>query len=1056
MEPKRLWLKGITACLFLLIQAGVVSAGVPRKEDIPKDFSEIELVDKTPMFQTTPEQEKNGYIIFKRPTVEIVYEAVIPREDEVVSELNGFATPGEYDPVTFCVRTLKELKGVAVKVTDLKNENGKVIPVNNIEVGAVRSFYRRAAENGKAYYNLPSIIEKRPAVDIPANTSFRFWLTIKVPDDAPAGIYTGKVSFTPANAPASELSLKFRVLPFKLAPVPPDKMFGFCYQDDYQHSFRSAHFKDMREYGATTVWVGWVSCLTQDRNDSRFRNVEYDGNKVTLHFDGTSWFEQCMEEYKKNQYPAPVIFGMWPHDVEKFALQYGEFGSEGFNNAYKAAVKAVSDYCKQKGWSEIYWGPMDEVGWGEKPQEDIKKCTVLLKLLKESGVKTTIDGGWDIFMNQPDVYPLIDLLNPNGYLPFKDKTATIHTQGKKVICYNYDESGYFPEAQRFTLGFLSWARGTDGACTWAYQNHGDPYDDFKSFGWNFRYPPQDGEVGGPSTGLEGFREGIDDYRYLVTLENALAELKKSTSDGDKQIVSEIEQEMDAIRTSIKMSEEMGGLSNGDGRIFGWKSTKVDFKTRKFQNEGPMKWKNGWDLNDYDRTRWKVAQMIMRAKNLPVESDTAKKKARLIERSPLVLNRVTLPKTEPYSPVITRQIINLPVVSQAPEIDGRLDEKVWKTALKIGDFQVRTGAEDNFASKAAAQQTEVYLLGDNQNMYVGYRCEEKDMAGLKLKVYKNKDPETWRDDCAEIFIDPDFTWKNKVHLMVNANGFWNMYASPSDLKVKAKGSRGQDYWMLEMAIPIKELKEKYGPRWGINFARERQSRDEALQDCEMSSWSYGVFGYNPDKFNIINFERSFLKRAAIEKALLGENSIILTLANPKKGKTALTVQATLIADKDSVTIPPLPVTLNGGQEKKVELPFTLLAPGNYTFTASVADNLTGKAVDEIAYAVIFKEVLQVQALNNKQYLNENRSYLEMSVFATPPMLKGSILKMSLRGPKNEVLREAALPAKAEPAGYTLNTGGLPAGRYEIKIELLKDNKVLAQRSLPLDKIAGPMD
>jgi len=88
-----------------------------------------------------------------------------------------------------------------------------------------------------------------------------------------------------------------------------------------------------------------------------------------------------------------------------------------------------------------------------------------------------------------------------------------------------------PETYRRNSGLGLWKAGYDGAMNYAYQhNFGDIYvdDDHETFRDHvFAYPTVDGVI--DTIQWEGFREGVDDVRYLTTL---LKVIKDST--GDKE------------------------------------------------------------------------------------------------------------------------------------------------------------------------------------------------------------------------------------------------------------------------------------------------------------------------------------------------------------------------------------------------------------------------------------------------------------------------------------------------------------------------------------------
>jgi hypothetical protein len=129
-----------------------------------------------------------------------------------------------------------------------------------------------------------------------------------------------------------------------------------------------------------------------------------------------------------------------------------------------------------------------------------------------------------------------------------------------------EEAGIY----RFTSGFLLWRIGAGGCvydpwnCYW-----GDPYHPFDSHSgeWGSLCTPasHDWPTLNSSVELEGIREGIVDYRYLVTLERLIAERKGSPVAADAQ------RALDALRDAIvpDATEYYVGVGNNGGHDHTW-------------------------------------------------------------------------------------------------------------------------------------------------------------------------------------------------------------------------------------------------------------------------------------------------------------------------------------------------------------------------------------------------------------------------------------------------------------------------------------------------------
>jgi len=94
------------------------------------------------------------------------------------------------------------------------------------------------------------------------------------------------------------------------------------------------------------------------------------------------------------------------------------------------------------------------------------------------------------------------------------------------LCYANPQVGVEdPMSYRRNFGLVLWRAGFDGAMDYAYQ-HGfhhiwNDFDDRSCRDHVFAYPTVNGVVG--TIQWEGFREGVDDVRYVATLEEAFAE-----------------------------------------------------------------------------------------------------------------------------------------------------------------------------------------------------------------------------------------------------------------------------------------------------------------------------------------------------------------------------------------------------------------------------------------------------------------------------------------------------------------------------------------------------
>jgi hypothetical protein len=170
-----------------------------------------------------------------------------------------------------------------------------------------------------------------------------------------------------------------------------------------------------------------------------------------------------------------------------------------------------------------------------------------------------------------------------------------------------------------------------------------------------------------------------------------------------------------------------------------------------------------------------------------------------------------------------------------KLDGLLSEPVWSRAEVATDFLQQVPDE----GKLATQKTEVRLLYDDKNIYVGYRCWQKD----KIVVTDiHRDFAVLDNDIVEIIFDAFKDHRNGYTFMTNpmgaltdvqfsgdgldANSNWN---AVWDVRTHIYG----DSWTAELVIPFKSLRFTKAEiqEWGLNIMRRARYINEG------SCWSF---------------------------------------------------------------------------------------------------------------------------------------------------------------------------------------------------------------------------
>jgi len=75
--------------------------------------------DDRTMPELTAEQTENGYIVYARHCLRLIFPTSVPDHGEIGRPLACFAAPGEREPMAVAVRSLRDLKGLCVTCTPL-------------------------------------------------------------------------------------------------------------------------------------------------------------------------------------------------------------------------------------------------------------------------------------------------------------------------------------------------------------------------------------------------------------------------------------------------------------------------------------------------------------------------------------------------------------------------------------------------------------------------------------------------------------------------------------------------------------------------------------------------------------------------------------------------------------------------------------------------------------------------------------------------------------------------------------------------------------------------
>ena len=179
-----------------------------------------------------------------------------------------------------------------------------------------------------------------------------------------------------------------------------------------------------------------------------------------------------------------------------------------------------------------------------------------------------------------------------------------------------------------------------------------------------------------------------------------------------------------------------------------------------------------------------------------------------------------------------------------KFDGVLSEPAWQQAMHISNFTQR----DLSYGEPVTERTETAVLYDNNTLYIGVWCYQKDPAKIVAKNL-NRDFNYESDDNFQILISPFNDNRNGYLFVVNPNG------ARADVQVYSGEDGNDDWngvwdckttitdegWFAEIYIPFTTLQFKRGSElhWAINFERDIVSENE---QSLWQGWSrdYSIF------------------------------------------------------------------------------------------------------------------------------------------------------------------------------------------------------------------------
>ena len=359
------------------------------------------------------------------------------------------------------------------------------------------------------------------SVKTPASLVRRFWITVKTPPHARPGTYKGTISIQTSAGGSDRVPVEFVVRAGTLDPVDiPAGPFGHVigipwHQDDpaaakYNQRMVEQSLRRMREYGFTAC-TGLPTIGFQG----------FQQGKPALDFTVA---DRQMKLARDLGFLAVTSYGAGVSGFDPYYQDASAMSAAGFHDysAFVGAIySAVQKHAEQSGWIPVYYNLADE----PLGQDTIRAAENAEAYRRAFPKGPPFFTGASSFTGSDASNPHFRLSKALHVVSWNDHdepgVALLHATGSDWAFYN--------GGNRWTFGTYMFKAAREFGMKFRTSWHwnavaGDPYyaldcreDDYA---WCNATP--DGRLV-PSVEFERLREGLDDYRRLITLERLAKE-----------------------------------------------------------------------------------------------------------------------------------------------------------------------------------------------------------------------------------------------------------------------------------------------------------------------------------------------------------------------------------------------------------------------------------------------------------------------------------------------------------------------------------------------------
>ena len=512
--------------------------------------------------------------------------------------MSAAAAPGEFEPVTLCVRGVREVGDLSLACGKFTGPDGKTAQIE-CRIGVVENLMKRTTNytgnsevmKGPIYISRTNAIAK-----LAANETRQFWITLRAPEGARPGLYKTSLELQSSSGTES-IPLELEVYPFTLDRHGLGFTF-FGFSNAVPREGLEKVVRDYAEHGMTMLPVKKAFAFNGDTPDTAAIDWE------------RSMLPELMRLVRKYGVDEFVMLVMT--DLHKEAEKYGP----DFEKVLSRMLLDLKQRAAENRWPPLYLVSFDEI---LSNPEQIPKALDDVRIIRKVGMINLNDHIWyktsrqyqhvcdefaplnDIFMNR---FTTRNFWYVDTWEQMQKRCGA---EGKKLMPYNSNNAVMFtqPAAARYSYGWFhrTAGRGAIGHATYTYcEPKGLPYNDLDGgcTDWLCNYPATSTRKGGPAIDWESYREGADDMRYIATLEHRIAAAEKRGID-----VSAERELLKKLVASLDMKKFYA-----ESLYITPKWTRTWSENGQHYASGVFNVPVGWEFSDFHKARRALAHAIM--------------------------------------------------------------------------------------------------------------------------------------------------------------------------------------------------------------------------------------------------------------------------------------------------------------------------------------------------------------------------------------------------------------------------------------------------------------